>query len=218
MPRYKGGLSVEISYIICEGSSEANYIARLNAYLNDVDYTWSFDNRIVAVNCGSGILPEVEKCLRREYANQRKDNRLVWVDYDLYSPARTEKSWHKDYVRRIPGGRAFYFSFHNFEDFLALHFDDSAYAKYAEIVLRSGHAAKPLHGREYAALFNPIYSEFTGEDYRKGMLSDGFVCRENLCNMIRHLENRAISPVVDPAHEDFAKWLAEYLTRHSMCV
>ena len=199
--------------VICEGSSEVNYIVRLKAYLAELDLAWMMDTLLIPINAGSGNFHVIDQRIRAERKRQRHGNFMTWVDYDIYR--RNDNRCLDAYLRRRKNLGAFYFSFHNFEDFLALHFDDVRYGRYCEVVAKAGHVDMPLHGAEYGGLFDPIYLDFTGEPYRKGMLSYGFVGKEGLENLIRHMKNRAIGPVGESEYGDFAMWLVEFLERHS---
>ena len=117
----------------------------------------------------------------------------------------------QQYKGRKKDIKAFYFSFHNFEDFLALHFDDARFAAYAKAVAASGHCDRPLCGASHEKLFAPIYMDFTGETYRKGMLSEGFVGKAGLSNLVRNMERRVILPVIGDDASDFAQWLLGFL-------
>ena len=203
---------MDVISVICEGSSEVNYIVRLKAYLDELDVAWTMDTLLVPINAGSGNFHVIEQRIRAERNRQRRGSFMTWVDYDIYQ--RNDNRCRDAYLRRRRDVKAFYFSFHNFEDFLALHFDDARYALYCAGVAREGHADNPLHSVEHSAVFNPIYLDFTGEAYRKGMLSEGFVEKEGLANLVRHMLNRAILPADSGEYGDFATWLVKFLERH----
>lgn len=198
--------------VICEGSSEVNYIVRLKAYLAELDLAWVMDSLLIPVNAGSGNFHVVEQRIRAERRHQRHGNFITWVDYDIYR--RNDNRCNDAYLRRRKDLGTFYFSFHNFEDFLALHFDDDRYAAYRDAVIRTGHIDEPLRSDDYDKVFNPIYCDFTGETYRKGMLSDGFVSKTNLENLKRHMSERVIPPATKPECGDFAEWLVEFRASH----
>ena len=200
--------------VICEGSSEVNYIVRLKAYLAELDVAWVRDVLLIPVNAGSGNFHVVEQRIRAARRRQRHGNFMTWVDYDIY--LRNDNGCRDAYLRRRKDVGAFYFSFHNFEDFLALHFDDSRYGAYRDAVTRTCHIGEPLHSGEYDGVFNPIYCDFTGETYRKGMLSEDFVSKTNLDNLKRHLSERVIPPETKSGYGDFVEWLVEFLARHDM--
>ena len=200
---------MEVLHIVCEGSSEVNYIVRLRGYLDEVCEGWTQETLLIPVNANSGNYGVVENCIRREKRRQRRGTYMTWVDYDLY--ARDYKDCMKQYKGRKKDIKAFYFSFHNFEDFLALHFDDARFAEYAKAVAASGHSDCPLRGASHEKLFAPIYMAFTGETYRKGMLSEGFVGKEGLSNLVRNMERRVILPVIGTDSADFAQWIVDFL-------
>lgn len=200
---------MEVLHIVCEGSSEVNYIVRLRGYLDEVCEGWTQETLLIPINAGSGNYGVVEDCIRREKRRQRSGVYMTWVDYDLY--ARDFKNCMTQYKGRKKDIKAFYFSFHNFEDFLALHFDAARFAEYKKMVVASKHSACPLYGASHEKLFAPIYMEFTGETYRKGMLSEGFVGKEGLSNLVRNMEHRVIPPVISTDSNDFAQWLMDFL-------
>ena len=200
---------MEVLHIVCEGSSEVNYIVRLRGYLNEVCEGWAQETLLIPVNAGSGNYGVVESCIRREKRRQRSGTYMTWVDYDLY--AKNVKSCMKQYQERKKDIKAFYFSFHNFEDFLAMHFDAARYAQYMKSVMASGHCDCPLCGASHEKLFAPIYMDYTGETYRKGMLSEGFIGKNGLSNLVHNMEHRGIPPVISADSNDFAQWLVDFL-------
>ena len=87
----------------------------------------------------------------------------------------------------------FFFSVMNFEDFLALHFDDDLFEQWHAEFKDAGHFDRPLNSVDYAPLFASIWSAqvarigTSGVTYSKGDLPVDFVSYEMLCNLMRHV-------------------------------
>ena len=89
----------------------------------------------------------------------------------------------------------YFFSVMNFEDFLALHFDDDLFDQWYAVFKDAGHFDRPLNGVDYAPLFAPIWSAqvtrigISDVMYSKGDLPVDFVSHETLRNLMRHVSD-----------------------------
>jgi len=193
--------------IFCEGQSEITYIEQLNALL----LIWAENSMpsiiFIPINTNGGKFGNVQTALRENF--MKPANRKVWVDYDLYHPNRINNC--RDEYRTRPGHiPPFHFSFHNFEDFLMLHYPFDDLQKWSLEFGNTSHLDTPLHGDEYIPHIQKIIC-----GYKKGVLPPHFVNKVSLANLKRNLPNRIITPPDDPDFKDFAQFLlAELETAH----
>lgn len=159
--------------IICEGESERTYLQRLQAFFEQQplpDGSFEPPLRIFAPQnavAQSGKFSSLKKC----YSAVRKENKKVtiriWADFDLY--LRNDSDCATHYRRKNTSLPDFLFSFHNFEDFLALHLADEPFARWLEFG-RKEHFQTPLHSPDYHREFESILP-----GYRKGGLPPDFI-------------------------------------------
>ena len=179
--------------IICEGESEWAYLQRFQSFLDrqalpEKGYLSPF----ILINPYGAIAKSGRYgTLERKFKDYRKHNRnvsiKVWADFDLYH--RNDNSCSDQYRRKTAGIPDFHFSFHNFEDFFALHYDGEKFAEW----LRFGadrHFNSPRHSRDYLPDFRKIFPT-----YAKGDLPADFVNWDSLYNL-KH--NRSHQPRSNP--------------------
>jgi hypothetical protein len=131
--------------------------------------------------------------MKRAYSQTRKDNKKapsiqIWADFDLYH--RNDCSCAEHYAAKTAGIPDFLFSFHNFEDFHALHFDGDQLAAWQHYGGPAGrrHFTSPLHARDYVP---EIESIFPG--YKKNDLPADFVTLASLRNLKANLAHQPSS-------------------------
>ena len=141
--------------IVCEGESERTYLQRLQSFLNQVPLAdGAFEPQLQllapdAVIVKTGAFGK----LASRYNKTRKDNRKssirIWADFDLYH--RNDKGCADLYEKKPAGIPDFLFSFHNFEDFFALHWEGERLAEWLRYGSPAGrgHFTAPLHARDY---------------------------------------------------------------------
>ena len=189
--------------IFCEGQSEIAYVEQLNAFL----LNWAENSMpfivFIPINTGGGRFGNVQTAMRENF--MKRINRKIWVDYDLYHPCRPDNCCeeYRNRLRHIP---PFHFSFHNFEDFLILHYPLGHLRKWALEFGNTGHSNNPLHDEEYAPHFQKIIP-----GYKKGALPLNFINAESLGNLKQNLSKRPIKPHEDPEFLDFAQFLLDEL-------
>lgn len=193
--------------IICEGESERAYLQRLQAFFDQQPLpSGSFEPplRIFAPQnaiAQSGKFSALTKCYRAvRKENKKAPSIRIWTDFDLYHRNDHECATHYRSKRStVPD---FLFSFHNFEDFLALHLADEPFSRWLEFC-RRGHFANPLHSPDYHRKFEPILPV-----YRKGGLPPDFITWRSLANLQRH---RIHQPLPNPAPFDGIDCFADFL-------
>ena len=128
--------------IVCEGESEWAYLQRLQGFLDDQELapnTFETPLRFVSPERAIAKGGTFGK-LKSHYSKTRKSNSKasiqIWADFDLYH--RNDKNCADNYAAKTAGIPDFLFSFHNFEDFFALHFDGPELAQWLHLaVLRA---------------------------------------------------------------------------------
>jgi len=176
--------------IICEGESERAYHQRLQAFLDQQPLpSGSFEPplRIFAPPTAvaqSGKFSALKRC----YSDVRRENKKItiriWADFDLY--LRNDHHCATHYRRKNTSLPDFLFSFHNFEDFLALHLADEPFTRWLEFG-RRGHFENPLHSPDYHREFETILP-----GYRKAGLPPDFISWPALARIKRRLTHQPI--------------------------
>lgn len=119
----------------------------------------------------------------------RRSNRTasiqIWADFDLYH--RNDNQCAENYSVKTGGIPDFLFSFHNFEDFFALHFDGQELASWLHFGSAAGHRhfTNPLHSHGYLPEIQRIFSGYT-----KGGLPADFISWSSLRNLKSNLTHQ----------------------------
>lgn len=202
-------MAVYKTALICEGPSEWTYIQRLTSFLlgsmpvQDDGFTprLSIFPKITNNKIGGGSFKLVSRAFR-EFAPCNKGLPLhIWVDVDIYirKDGNREKANTKAYSAKIASMPDFNFMVMNFEDFLAMHFDDELFGEWKQVMLGVNHFTTPLHGEDYAPHFEHIWTKYlesqnkVPEHYSKGSLDEDFICETSLKNMMRHCNDPFLS-------------------------
>lgn len=192
--------------IVCEGESEWAYLKRLQSFLEKQPLDdGAFEPRLLliapmrAVVKGGSFskLKNHYKCVRQE--NKRASIK-IWADFDLFH--RNDCQSANLYKVKTPGIPDFHFSFHNFEDFLALHLDDGRFQEWLQIGGR-GHFTNPLHSEKYLSEFSEIFP-----DYKKGEVPVEFICWNSIKNLKRNKDKK---PTSNPHDIQQIKCFADFL-------
>ena len=127
----------------------------------------------------------------------------IWADFDLYH--RNDKHCADHYAAKTDGIPDFHFSFHNFEDFYALHFDGLALAQWLEYgsAAGRGHFITPLHSKNYMPEIERIFP-----GYQKGGLPADFVSWASLRKL---KSNLGLQPKNNPNNLQGVRSFAEFL-------
>ena len=202
--------------IVCEGRSEFVYLQRLQSFLESQTGGWCVPLRFIQklpTNAdgdenGGGFYTNVTRCYRQQRKDNKKANIEVWVDHDIYlrQASAPERRNRARYLSKPAGIPDFRFSFHNFEDFLVLHMDDSAVQRWHAAFDSTGHAATPLHSDAYVPHFESVML-----GYQKGDLSPDFITKESLLRLKSNLANPLIPAPTDPRFRSFARFLIDQI-------
>ena len=192
--------------IVCEGESEWAYLQRLQSFLEkqpsaDGEFEpalrFIVPERVIVKNGTFGKL-------KSRYNQTRSDNKRasikIWADFDLYH--RNDKSCADNYSRKTAGIPDFHFSFHNFEDFFALHWDGEPFQQWLQFG-QCGHFATPLHSDAYLPEIKQIFP-----DYGKGELPPDFITWESLKNL---KQNKSQQPSTNPHNLQGIRSFADFL-------
>lgn len=180
--------------IVCEGESEWAYLQRLQGFLDDLELppdTFETPLQFIATKRSvvkGGEYKRMEnhyRCTRKEH---RKTSIEIWADFDLYHRNDFKCA---DHYKAKPGGIPdFLFSFHNFEDFYALHFDGQPLSDWLQFGGTAGrrHFTTPLHSEGYLPEVERIFP-----GYEKGGLPAGFVSWASLRNLKANLHHQPMN-------------------------
>lgn len=196
--------------IVCEGESEWAYLQRLQAFIDDQEvppHTFEAPLRFIspesaiAKNGSFGKIKAIYNDARK--ANGMRCSIQVWADFDLYH--RNDKRCAEHYARKTAGIPDFLFSFHNFEDFYALHFDGDALGEWLRFGGPFGrhHFTSPLHSHGYMPEIERIFP-----GYKKGGLPPNFVSKSSLRNLKNNLK---LQPESNPHDLQGIRSFAEFL-------
>ncbi len=175
--------------IVCEGESEWAYLQRLQAFIDDQEVppdTFEAPLHFISPKSAIARTGSFGK-LKTIYNKYRNDNGKrcsiqIWSDFDLYH--RNDKHCAEYYAQKTAGIPDFLFSFHNFEDFYALHFDGQTLEEWQRYggPLGRNHFASPLHCPDYMPEVARIFP-----GYKKGGLPPDFVSKASLQNLKNNL-------------------------------
>lgn len=206
--------------VVAEGSSEFQYLQRLNSFLvHELQPTDDGRPRLILSarphgGVGGGNFTQVRKAYRSAKAANAKAEIIIVVDLDIYIRGETaQERRNADEYAAKKGMPDFHFSVMNFEDFLALHFDDEAFNRWYDTLVAAGHLDKPLVSTEYIKLFAPIWEDVYGSKYHKGELPSDFITQRALSNLIRHVKDERIVKLFQDKSlsEPFAQFLVRKL-------
>lgn len=197
--------------IVCEGESELAYLQRIQSFLEsqplaagvyDPPLRFVVSERVLVKGGSFGKL-------KSRYNQTRKDNKKssiqIWADFDLY--LRNDCQCADHYANKTAGIPDFLFSFHNFEDFYALHFEGAPLAEWLHFGGPAGlrHFITPLHSVGYLPEINRIFP-----DYNKGGLPADFISWASLRNLKSNLGHQ---PNTNPHNLQGIRSFAEFLIR-----
>lgn len=179
--------------IVCEGESEWAYLQRLQSFLDSqplADGAFEPPLRLIAperVIVKGGSFGKLKRRYNLTRTQNKKSSIQIWADFDLYH--RNDNHCADLYARKTAGIPDFLFSYHNFEDFFALHWDGDSFQEWLRFGNR-GHFTTPLHADGYLPEIKRIFP-----GYAKGNLSVDFVSWISLKNLKR---NKSHQPRSNP--------------------
>lgn len=196
--------------IVCEGESEWAYLQRLQAFLDsqqlppdtfETPLKFIVPERVIVKNGSFGKMKSRYNKTRKE--NKNTTSVQIWADFDLYH--RNDKKCAELYAAKTAGIPDFLFSFHNFEDFYALHFNGRELAEWLQYGSPAGrrHFTAPLHARDYVPEIKRIFP-----GYKKAELPADFVSWAALKNLNANLR---LQPKSNPHSLQGIQSFAEFL-------
>jgi hypothetical protein len=182
-------MPVKSHIIICEGESERAYIQRLQGFLDDLPLPdgepFATPLRFIPNLVGTGSFGKLTARYKVARLSARNNSSIqIWTDFDLYH--RNDRNCAHQYAAKPPGIPHFLFSYHNFEDFFALHFNGPELNQWLAFGSSAGqnHFATPLHSGDFVPA---IKAMFPG--YSKGALAADFVSWSSLRNLKANLQH-----------------------------
>lgn len=170
--------------IICEGASEWTYLQRLQSFLHGLPLEHGTFEPPLSLICPERVVVETGTFgkLTSKFNKTRRENKKasiqIWTDFDLYH--RNDKRCANLYAKKPAGIPDFHFSYHNFEDFFALHWEGDQFKKWLKFGAQ-GHFTTPLHSSDYLPKIEEIFPE-----YKKGRLPADFISWDTLKNLKRN--------------------------------
>lgn len=198
--------------IVCEGESEWAYLQRLQGFLDDQEVPpGAFETPLRFIGpehaiTKTGSFGKIKSTYNKtRTANKKVRSIQIWADFDLYH--RNDCSCADLYASKTGGIPDFLFSFHNFEDFFALHFDGGELDEWFRFGGPTGlrHFITPLHSEGYLPEIKRIFP-----DYAKGGLPADFVSWASLRNLKANLAHQ---PTSNPHNLQGIRSFAEFLIR-----
>lgn len=195
--------------IVCEGESEHAYLQRLQRFLDaqelprgtlfETPLRFISSKRLTAQG---GSFIQIKTRYNAALRDNKNSSIEIWADFDLYH--RNDQECAEKY-RTKKGIPDFRFSFHNFEDFYALHFGDAALQDWLKFGAQAGkgHFFAPLHSKDYISEINRIFP-----GYAKGALPADFVSWTSLKNL---KDNLVYQPKANPHNLQGIGSFAEFL-------
>jgi hypothetical protein len=194
--------------IVCEGESEWAYLQRLQSFLDQqplADGDFEPPLRLIAperVIVKKGTFGALKSRYNKTRRQNKKSSIQIWADFDLYH--RNDKHCAEHYAHKTAGIPDFLFSFHNFEDFFALHSDGERFQEWLGFGNR-GHFTTPLHSDGYLPEIKRIFP-----GYGKGDLPVDFISWDSLKNLKR---NKSHQPRSNPQNLQGLGRFADFLIR-----
>jgi hypothetical protein len=192
--------------IVCEGESEWAYLQRLQSFFDQQPLLGGAFEPPLRIIAPQQAIAKGGKfsTLKKQYRTTRKANRnitiQIWADFDLYH--RNDQHCADHYAGKTASIPDFLFSYHNFEDFFALHFDGLELAEWLRFG-NSGHFTTPLHAVGYLPEIKRIFP-----GYGKGSLPANFITWDAL-NNLKH--NRSHQPTSNPSNLQGLGSFADFL-------
>ena len=206
--------------VICEGKSERAYLLALQSLLDGVlpppdgwdEAPVRFIPRPEPSGVKTGYYDEVVPAYRREKKVLPQGNTIVWVDSDIYiwnvprGKGNNGDMYRSRDKQAIP---AFFFSYHKFEDFLALHCAPADFRRWKELMRDNGHLLKaPLPRPEYAPEYQKVFPH-----YSKSKLPMDLVNETGLSNLAANCRDADVIAAkrLYPDGHSFAEFLVQTL-------
>jgi hypothetical protein len=164
----------KIYYILCEGNSEVNYITKLNKFLDQENYNFTFCSENL-YGCFPSKKDNEKSAYRRIIrifeekliVKTSKGLFLIWLDNDIFKRQGglkkqiLEQKFSK--FRTIHKKIEIIYSYENFEDFLSMHLDQKKFEKWESICSESNHFENPMIASIYEEKMQTIISNYSKE-------------------------------------------------------
>lgn len=185
-----------IYYFICEGKSEYAYLQLINRFFRDE----GIEIMLKPYNANGGKVNNIKACAKIIRTQQNKvPNIYAFLDMDIYF--REDENFFS-----LPESIIYLFNSWNFEDFFALHYDESTVERWHSDCCLSGHASCPEHSDKIVTRMRSKICP----DYRKGTIPDGFIIDKDVLLNLFHNNGKHRRYLIS----DFAYFLECLLKPH----
>lgn len=170
--------------IVCEGKSDFAYLNALQRFIdNDIPLPPGQDDPLLRfvpfpepLGTCTGAYDKIIEAYRDAVEEFYPDPVEIWVDADIYirnESLKSDPTRHNgtEYANRQSDIPIFNFSYHNFEDFIALHCDKDTFQRWKTNVLQARqsrgnkfclpHHDYPLSRNEYSPLFQKVLPHYS---------------------------------------------------------
>ena len=165
---------------VCEGKTDCAYLHAVQRFIeNDISIAVYGEPKLRFIpdpdplGAGTGKYDTIVERYNKAVQEFAPDPVNIWVDADIY--IRNEelglnsgKFNFTEYQNRPSNIPVFHFSYHNFEDFLALHYEESVFNVWKQTVLYAvshntsrSHSEYPLIRSEHAPLFQKVFPRYS---------------------------------------------------------
>ncbi len=181
--------------VICEGTSEENYIKEINKFFREN----SINVSLYPINVGNGSFSQVYKKFKKVKSTNKNQEVVIWVDGDIYKRNKNEKKQYDERKKSVPD---FKFNKYNFEDMIVLHLSDDKIDQWNNICIQNNHFNIPMTSEVYIPLFRTNIIE----NYEKGNFPLEIFDTNTIWDAIRNNDDININ-----FHSDFLSFIQEIL-------
>lgn len=195
---------------VCEGKTDCAYLHALQRFVeNDIPIDVYGEPRLRFIpepdpfGSGTGKYDTIIKKYNEVVEDFEPDLVNIWVDADIYIrneelDSNTGRFNFTEYQNRPSNIPVFHFSYHNFEDFLALHYEETVFNVWKQTVLYAvshntsrSHSEYPLIRSEHAPLFQKVLPRYSK---RRPLSLE--ITIERLANLRRNLRDTDVQAMV----------------------
>lgn len=181
--------------VICEGTSEENYIKEINKFFREN----SINVSLYPINVGNGSFSQVYKKFKKVKNINKNQEVVIWVDRDIYKRNDKERLLYQNKSKSVPD---FKFNDYNFEDVIVLHLPEDRILEWKNICIENNHFNIPMTSEVYIPLFRTNIIE----NYEKGNFPLEIFDTNTILGAIRNNNDININ-----FHSDFLSFIQKIL-------
>lgn len=162
----------EIIYILCEGNSETGYITKLNKFLDDNDYNFTFCSENLKgcfpskTDTGDGAYNRITNKFKNLLSKSKNGLFVIWLDNDVFKRGQLKKDILEKQLGKFASIHKkvkIIYSYENFEDFLSMHLEQELFERWEKICLEKNHFETPMVSTVYEPLIRTIIDGYSKE-------------------------------------------------------